>query len=504
MHPASSGEAPRLVTWRTWTIVGVLLAVAAAPWVRSLARAQAIRLALPAALQTRATERPPPPEADTAFATSRVTLVIMNFMRPENVRRIISDALGGMGDLVGEVILVAANNEVDFSDLLADPRVQLWAGTHDIGLHARFAAATLARYPRVVIQDDDVQFTRRGLRLLLNRHARDPAVLHGTLGRYPTATNPYSMHSRGGMVVGAPITLTVGLVGTRDLFGAFFRLAPSLEVLQAFASPRWNGEDILLALAVLRRNGGRVHVVHSDLAREGWARLESDHGISTGQRGISKDRHARFRALFTELAYQVLGLQLSPPNTDPARGVAVLRPALKFANESAVRDLLDTLEGRDPLREPLPENVTLEDRFGVLARAQAEAGAWDEWPNLSQPLSYQPRNRTRDLELRAQARSRTTRSARTKQPLDWVAAQSGGDPRRSREVERAASASEASRDTGHEAPDAQPASFPAPESAERVSPGDSWLSPVRRQGWRRWGRRSGPSGAGGEDGAGGQ
>jgi molybdopterin-guanine dinucleotide biosynthesis protein A len=232
----------------------------------------------------------------------------MSFSRPDMVRRVVAEyhTLPLLRKMVGEVIVWNANPGLDeMLDLVEAHKgvVRVVAARPDLGLHSRFTAALLAAAPTVLVVDEDMPVDEAGIVELLRRQAREPEVLHGPHCRYPTRFHPYPVFTPRRQH--APIVLTKVLAGRRELFAQFFVYAPFLDPVARLAQPPWNGEDVLLSLAVVRRNGGRLNRCHPDLEPLMADRVVNLTGVDTIS-GLPQ--HYSYRWRFTAEVMRVLGL----------------------------------------------------------------------------------------------------------------------------------------------------------------------------------------------------
>jgi hypothetical protein len=244
---------------------------------------------------------------------------MMSFSRPDVVRGLVRRLLDpdvGAPDLIGEIVLWNANpGENDLRDLQQDDkphhyvpagRVRVIDTWPDVGLHSRFAGALLARESVVWMQDDDLFVPAAAMRELVRRQTLEPDVIHGPFGRHPTRDSAYD-YEDGPERPRAAVILTKVLVARRDLFSAFFAVAPLFDEYAAAAKPVWNGEDIVFSLAVVRRNGGKLNRKHGDL-RMRVQELDDTGGVSYWA------EHIKYRAFMVQKAFDLLGLELNPPD----------------------------------------------------------------------------------------------------------------------------------------------------------------------------------------------
>ena len=185
--------------------------------------------------------------------SGEITGIILNWKRPFNVAQIV----GGWqtSSLVAEAIVWNNNPATTFH--------HDWATVvntnQDLGLYARFAAACLARYDCILIQDDDLEIPVHSLGALYDAWRQDPAVLHGIFGRRPKADGSYDPRDVGGGE--APVVLTRVLLASRRYASAFFDVATNFEAIQRDARPLGNGEDILFSYTAMGASG-RLNRVH--------------------------------------------------------------------------------------------------------------------------------------------------------------------------------------------------------------------------------------------------
>ena len=122
---------------------------------------------------------------------SGVTIVLLNYKRPDNIRSIVKTYLG-MPETLVRSVLIFNNNPTDDLSALTDPgrggssRVTVLGASENVGIgNNRFFAASLSKTRAVVSQDDDLQLSQRGLEQLLMRWQQEPDRVHGTFCRGP-------------------------------------------------------------------------------------------------------------------------------------------------------------------------------------------------------------------------------------------------------------------------------------------------------------------------------
>jgi len=182
-----------------------------------------------------------------------MSVVILNWKRPDNLARIVIDLQrSGLTD----DLLVWNNNSASPLKL---EQASVINASRDMGLYTRFAAACLARHEAVLIQDDDLVVPLDSLRYLYNAWMREPDILHGIFGRAAKPDGSYARDIRGDSE--APIILTRALIAHRSHAAQFFVHLPEFMHLLQMGCPVGNGEDIVFSY-VARRTAGRLHRVH--------------------------------------------------------------------------------------------------------------------------------------------------------------------------------------------------------------------------------------------------
>src|SRR5690606_2725962 len=122
--------------------------------------------------------------------------------------------------------------------------------SRDLGLSTRFAAALLCENEAVLIIDDDNIFHKGELEKLYTHWLADPTVLHGKHGRRPRVDNTYAEDVRGEDE--CPIVLTRVLMMHRKYAAHFFLADEHFRDMLDNASPKGNGEDMLLSYVVMK------------------------------------------------------------------------------------------------------------------------------------------------------------------------------------------------------------------------------------------------------------
>lgn len=177
---------------------------------------------------------------------ARLSAVLLNWKRPDNVARIVESLAGH--PLIDD-ITVWNNNPASQLALPAEVRV---ISSPDLGLYTRFAAGCLARHQTLLIQDDDLLLPAETITALDEQAGREPAILHGIFGRGATSDGKYASRIDEGP---APIVLTRALVCPRSYCGRFFVHAPWFDEVQRDSEPYGNGEDIIFSFVAMKASG---------------------------------------------------------------------------------------------------------------------------------------------------------------------------------------------------------------------------------------------------------
>ena len=116
----------------------------------------------------------------------QVTVILLNWMRQDNVRLIV-EALENY-TAVSEVLVLMCNPETRFPIHTSKAKALDFSALETTwGLTGRFKACMLARNPWVLVMDDDLLVTEAGLERLLQAKAQAPDRLVGFFARYAAA-----------------------------------------------------------------------------------------------------------------------------------------------------------------------------------------------------------------------------------------------------------------------------------------------------------------------------
>ncbi|GAX78650.1 hypothetical protein CEUSTIGMA_g6088.t1 [Chlamydomonas eustigma] len=229
----------------------------------------------------------------------QVTVVIMNWQRPDNVIHIARIYV--TYESIAEIIIWMCHPDTKFKLSLPKVRIIDDVSANDkYGLSIRFKACLLAKTPWVFIQDDDHYIKKQGLSRMLMAKQKYPQRIIGVFGRdWPHGPSP--QYIRKPVQYGpSRIALTVMLLSDVETCKAFWKYAPLVEpYVREHSSPLWNGEDIFFSLVSYKAFGQVPLIVK---ARKAFLSQEKK-GIHFG------GGHDNYRDDFLKYAVEILGIQ---------------------------------------------------------------------------------------------------------------------------------------------------------------------------------------------------
>ena len=173
---------------------------------------------------------------------SGVSVVIMNWSRPENVKMFAERMVTYSS--VEEVIIVMNNPATRFEmDHEKVVTLDLRGLERHWGVAVRFKACLLAESKWVLIIDDDMDMSEQGLQRMLEVKATEPDSLIAYYGRTIRMGQLYEV--REGR---HDIALTKALLLDFRFCEAFSRASHLMKDLSHEAKVTWNGEDIFMSL----------------------------------------------------------------------------------------------------------------------------------------------------------------------------------------------------------------------------------------------------------------
>ena len=243
----------------------------------------------------------------------KISLVVMNYMRPENVKLLASK----MSDYRNVDEFIVWNNHPDnvpdiawteSLTLINSPETHFMAKW---GLLGRFKGCLLARNEWVVLQDDDQLLSEEAIERLVSAKMRLPDLItcydarHAVNQDEPGKVSYYA--PRIDPPERVPICTTQVLLTDRRYCLATIQQAPEMEDIGRRGIPYWNGEDILHSLVAQRLTG----VAPLALPRPpgGQTPLPAHDGIST-QKHTTGFNHYHHRETVTREVATRLKLSL--------------------------------------------------------------------------------------------------------------------------------------------------------------------------------------------------
>ncbi|KAG1677205.1 hypothetical protein FOA52_013403 [Chlamydomonas sp. UWO 241] len=234
---------------------------------------------------------------------ARVSVVIMNWLRPDNVKRVLRQYT--KYDAVLEVIVWMCHPDTRFNFSHAKVRIVDDVSANDLhGLSTRFKGCLMAASPWVLIQDDDHYLKEEGLARMMAAKAASPTRLIGAFGRDWGGGWGDARYVRSPVRPGpVRIVLTVLMLTDTATCAAFWDAAPAVEsFVAARSSPLWNGEDIFFSLVAQRASGLVPLVVRAKKV------FMKQRGIGISQGDNASISHDAYRDAFLRHAVAALGL----------------------------------------------------------------------------------------------------------------------------------------------------------------------------------------------------
>ncbi|GAX74683.1 hypothetical protein CEUSTIGMA_g2131.t1 [Chlamydomonas eustigma] len=231
---------------------------------------------------------------------STVTVVMLNWQRPENARKIIATYVKYQS--VAEIIIWMCKEETRFA--LSHQKVRIIddvSANDKYGLSTRFHACLLSKTHWVFIQDDDHFMREAGLLRMMKVKALYPNRIIGAFGRdWPRGAPPQYLNERSQAAGPCRIILTILMLTDVETCKAFWDLAPLVdEFVRKHSKPLWNGEDIFISLVSYKLHQEIPLIVRADKV----FMSQENTGIHLRFRG-----HFKYRNAFLKRAVRALNL----------------------------------------------------------------------------------------------------------------------------------------------------------------------------------------------------
>ncbi|MCJ1241958.1 hypothetical protein MMC14_009965, partial [Varicellaria rhodocarpa] len=187
-----------------------------------------------------------------------VTVILLNFNRPENIRKIVDNMVTYHN--VAEIMVVSNNPNNSFTYSHDKVVVLDMMGYEDeLGVAVRFKACLLAMNWHILIADDDLMVTEAGLSKMLRARHEHPWSIVSFWGRdYDSNNITYAYTESGPGHHG--IALTKSLLLDTCACRAFWEASHLMHDLAHEAAVTWNGEDIFMSLVSQKVLGGTPYI----------------------------------------------------------------------------------------------------------------------------------------------------------------------------------------------------------------------------------------------------
>jgi hypothetical protein len=227
-----------------------------------------------------------------------VTVVLLNFKRSDNIRKIVDNMINY--NSVAEIIVVSNNPNSTFT--YPNKKVivlDMMAYEDDLGVAVRFKACLLAMNRHILIADDDLMVTEAGLSNLLTARYEHPWSIVGFWGRDYNHSNPdYAYIDTG--PGHHDIALTKALLLDTCACRAFWEASHLMQDIAHEAAVTWNGEDIFMSLVSHKVLGDSPFITPYQEGIDVHQLTEGTVGISSAQ------NHLPHRIKFVQTAVQRL------------------------------------------------------------------------------------------------------------------------------------------------------------------------------------------------------
>lgn len=227
-----------------------------------------------------------------------VTVVLMNFKRPDNIRKIVDNMVTYSN--VAEILVVSNNPNTSFT--YSHEKVvmlDMMGYENELGVAVRFKACLLAMNWHILIADDDLVVTEAGLSNLLTARHEHPQSIVGFWGRnYDPDNHTYILQESGPGHHG--IALTKALLLDTCACRAFWAASHLMHDVAHEAAVTWNGEDIFMSLVSEKVLGGTPYIIPYKETTDVQQLSEGDVSIS------ATTNHIAHRNKFLQTAFQRL------------------------------------------------------------------------------------------------------------------------------------------------------------------------------------------------------
>ena len=185
----------------------------------------------------------------------KITVVILNYYRPDNIKKIIIPELLKLS-YVDNIIISHGRKETYFEDFASTKKVIHRKDFNEINekysVYRRFIAAETSKNNCILILDDDMIISEDTLKKLYNNWIKDNTIIHGLCGR-SVKKNDFSYLSTD--VYGdVPILITRCVMISLDNIKYMNSRMTQFEYFFQDCKPKWNGEDIFMSIVIMDKN----------------------------------------------------------------------------------------------------------------------------------------------------------------------------------------------------------------------------------------------------------
>ena len=187
---------------------------------------------------------------------NKLSIVILNFNRPEYIENYILKNLRKYNNIVDEVIISHGKEKTYFDKTYEDLNIKHlkhWKENQEYGLALRFYSALEAKNNHIIIMDDDIIPAKDTIEFLKEKIEEDDERIYGLYGRNLDEKDRYKYTNCFGTL---PIVLTRCLITSKDMCQYFinnFRVYENDLIKNS--QPYWNGEDILFSFLSIEKFG---------------------------------------------------------------------------------------------------------------------------------------------------------------------------------------------------------------------------------------------------------
>ena len=192
----------------------------------------------------------------------KVSLVIMNWLRPDVLKNILEHIVEY--ETIDEVIISHGREDTYFEfDNAKVVNEKHWGNINEqFGLSRRFLSASQAKNEVILMIDDDEYPSEEYVKKLLKKYNENPRRLYGRFGRNLKKGN-YNLHQRYGDVC---VLITKCILFNKELCAEFFKHKDSVMHIIEKGKPLWNGEDVFMSAIACNFYGTNNYCVEGS----GW------------------------------------------------------------------------------------------------------------------------------------------------------------------------------------------------------------------------------------------